>query len=297
MPRDVLADFVDRGPELARFQRMLRGPADKRILLIIVEGEQGKSCLLQRIFHECERQCPPVLVALLDFDRRKSGLTDYLSVIREIRRYLGDECTPTICACEDEITHAYPLLNIQTGGGGAGVGLGKRNDFTDATLRGIAGRDSIRVGNVSGAALTADQLAHQQDAMGRALGRDLASLSPARVVLLVDTFEHASPETCDWLERWLFQPLRNLPHVSLVVAGRPACRPFFAQTRLWSGLLDIIDRFIPFSEDDIRTHYHQRGISISDVEWPVFVELARPNPMAMAQLGDLLEQARGGGMR
>jgi len=298
MPRDILADFVDRRPELARFQRMLGGQSSKRILLVTVEGEQGKSCLLQRIFYECEQRRPPVHVALLDFDQRRSGLTDYLSVVREIRRYLRDERVPAICACEDEITSPRSVVNIRTGGGStAGVDFGKRSDFTDATVRDVASRDLIQVSNVSEAPPSAALMARQQDDMGRALYRDLAALTPMRVALLLDTFEHASSGTCEWLERWLFQPLRQLPHVFLVVAGRPACRPFFAQTRLWSGLLDIIDRFTPFSEDDIQTHYHQRGIPISEMEWPVFLELARPNPMAMAQLGDLLERARGGGAR
>jgi hypothetical protein len=112
--------------------------------------------------------------------------------------------------------------------------------------------------------------------------------------LLVDTFEDAPEETCIWLERWLFEPLRReLSHVLLVVAGRPQCRPFFEQPRLWGNLITAIDRFTPFSDDDILAHYHQRGLPVSETETS-FLQVARLGPARMAALGDWLERTRGG---
>ena len=301
MPADVAVAFVDRERELALFQRMLSGETAKRILRVLERGEQGKTFFLLRLFHECEQQCPPVPAVLLDFDQRRSGLTDYLSVAREVRRYLGDDCTPAICDCEEAIARGRPLVSIRTGVGDAGVDWGERGRFTEADISDIAGRDSINVsvGDVSGDMPTVD-VAQQRADMGRALRKDLAGLATShrRVVLLVDTFEHASEETCAWLERWLFDALRlELRHVLLVVAGRPECHTFFAQPRLWSGLVTAIDRFDPFSDDEIRDHYRQRGIRISEEEMPLLLDLARPSPAMMAQIGDSLEQARGGGGR
>jgi hypothetical protein len=296
LPIDVTTGFVDRGPELALFRQMLAGEIEQSILLILEGAEQGKTYFLLRLVHECEQQSPSVPVVLLDFDQRRSGLTNYLSVAREIRRCLGDQCTPTICACEAAIARGRPLVSIRTGEGDAGVDWGRGGRFTEADIADVAGRDLIQVGPVSEAPLTADQIAQQRADMGRALCRDLAALSASyrRVVLLVDTFEHAPQETCAWLESWLFEPLRReLRHVLLVVAGRPECRPFFAQPRLWSGLVATIDRFTPFNDDDVLAHYRQRGLAVSEAETS-FLQIARLSPAMMAQLGDRLEQIRGG---
>ena len=291
MPLDVARDFVDRTKEMARFQRMLAGETDRHILCILERGEQGKSYFLLRLFHECEQQRPPVPVVLLDFDRRKSGLTHCFSVARQVRRHLGDECTPAICTCEQAILCGFSPMNIQPGAGDGGVDLGQGTDLTSATIRDVAGRDLYKIGSVFTGPLTPEQIAQQQEELGRALRDDLARLD--RAVVLVDTFEHAREDTRGWLERWLFEPLRReLRHVILVVAGRPECQSFFAQPCLWSHMIDTIDRFTPFSDDDIRTHYHQRGIHVPDMEWPGILKLARSNPMAMAQVGKLLEEAR-----
>lgn len=298
MPVAVTTGFVDRGPELALFHRMLAGETDERILLLLERAEQGKTYLLLRLFFECEEQGMPVV--LLDFDQRRSGLTDYLSVAREMRRHLGDERTPSISACEDAIAGGGPLVSIRTGTGDAGVDFGQRSQFRDAEVEEFGGRDYIRthIGSISEAATpSAEQIARQRAEMGRAMRRDLVDLAQShrRVVVLVDTFDHATEDTCSWLERWLFEPLRRvLPHVLLVVAGRPECRPFFEQPRLWSNLVTTIDRFTPLSEDDIVAHCRQRGLPVSEAEMSLLLDLARSSPARMAQVGDWLQQTRGG---
>jgi hypothetical protein len=300
LPLDVLASFVDRIPELARFHRMLAGETDERILLVLERGETGKTCFLLKLAYECEQQDPPVPVVPLDFDQRRSGLTDFLSVAREVRRCLGDDSTPDICACEVTICRPDPAVNIQTGGGDAGVDWGQRGRFNEADISDVAGRDriSVQTGPISGIPPAGDPIAWQKAEMGRALRNDLAGLADThqRVVLLIDTFEHASEETCTWLERWLFDPLRrDLRHVLLVISGRPECGAFFAQPRLWTGLIATIDRFTRLGDDDIREHYHRRGLSVPETELPLLLDLARVSPARMAQVGDWLEQTRGGG--
>jgi len=292
---DVLRGFVDRTRELILFHQMLMGETEERILLILEPGEKGKTCFLLKLAHECEKQRPPVPVVPLDFDQRRSGLTDYLSVAREVRRCLGDEYTSHICACEDEIYRRGPLVSIRTGEGEAGVDWGRRGRFAEADISDITGRDRIQIGSVSEAAPTEDQIAWQKAEMGRALCRDLANLAEShrRVALLLDTFEDASEETCAWLERWIFSALRReLSHVLLVVAGRPRCQPFFETLRPWSGLIAPL-RFDPFTDDDILTHYRLRGLTVSEAETS-FLTIARLSPAMMAQLGDRLEQIRGG---
>jgi len=298
VPAEVTTDFVDRKRELALFRRMLAGKTKERVLCILERGEQGKTYFLLQLFYKCEQQHPPLPVALLDFDQRRSGLTDFFSVAREVRRYLGDDCTPAICACENSITRGRPLVSIQTGAGAAGVDFGQRGRFPGADISDTAGRDSINVNlsDISGD-MPAVDVAQQQADMGRALRSDLASLSAShrRAVLLIDTFEHASQDTCAWLDRWLFEPLRSqLPHVLLVVAGRPECQTFFAP-RLWSGLVATIDRFTPFNDKDIQTYCKRRKIPVSEAEMPLLLDLVRgKDPAEMARVGDFLKQVRGG---
>jgi len=298
VPFNILVGFVDRRPELALFHRMLNGETSERILLVLERSEIGKTCFLLKLAHECEQQAPPVPVVILDFDQRRSGLTDYLSVAREVRRCIGDKHTPALCACEEDIYRSGPVVSVRTAEGDAGVDWGQRGRFNDADISDIAGRDrvDVRIGSISRAAPTADLIAWQKAEMGRALSRDLVNLASehSRLVLLVDTFEDAPEETCAWLERWLFEPLRSeLAHVLLAVAGRPQCRSFFEQPRLWSGLIARIDRFTPLSDDDILEHYRRRGLPVSEAE-ASFLQIARLGPARMADLGDLLDQTRRG---
>lgn len=299
MPFDVLARFVDRRSELALFHRMLSGDTSERILLVTDSGEEGKTYLLLKIFHECEQQSPFVPVVLVNFDRRRTDIeVNYLGVARAISRHLNVSGAPRICACDDAIFRRGSVLQTGTGDGG-GVDMGKRTRLDKAEVS-AAGRDHIHDVHVeyTEAPPTADQIAKRMADMGRALRDDLAELIEQhdRVVLLMDTFEYADAETCAWLERWLLEPMRNeLAHVLLVVAGQPRCRHFFERPILWSSLITAVDRLTPFSDDDIRDHYRQRGISVSEEELPLLLDLARPSPAVMAQIGDSLEQTRGGG--
>lgn len=296
MPIDILASFVDRGAELALFHSALAGATHQRILLILEPGEQGKSCFLRRLAHECERKRPPVPAVLLDFDQRRSGLTDFMSVAREVRRDLGDALTPAICACEEAIRRPAPLVNIQTGSGEAGVDWGRGGRFSEAAIAGVAGRDSITVGPVSGGLPSAPPQAQQRADTGRALLSDLSGAASTwpRLVVLIDTFDCASDETCRWLNDWLFEPLRReLSHVLVVVAGRPDCRPFFEQAHLWGGLVRSL-RFDPLQDEHIVEHFRLRGISLAEEEMSLLVEMARQSPARMALLGDWAVQTRGG---
>jgi hypothetical protein len=115
-----------------------------------------------------------------------------------------------------------------------------------------------------------------------------------RVVLLLDTFDHVSEDTCAWLERWLFEPLRReLAHLLVVAAGRPQCRPFFDRPRLWSSLVTTIDNFTPLTDEDILTHYRRRGVPVSETETSL-LQIARLGPARMADIGNWLEQTRRG---
>jgi hypothetical protein len=294
---DVLALFVDRGPELARFQRMLSGEADERILLVTESGETGKTYFLLRLFHECEQDSVPV--ALVDFDRRRTDSeTDHLGVARTISRHLGEGCTPGMCACERAIFQRGLVVGGGAGDSG-GVDFGKRSRFDEVGVS-AAGRDHIHDIQVeyTEAPPTADRRPQQMADMGRALRDDLANLAEEhdRVVLLMDTFEYADREICAWLERWLLEPMRHeLSHVLLVVAGQPRCRPFFDRPSLWSNLITAIDCLAPFSEAEVLEYYARREVVVSATEVSL-IAIACTNPGRMAQVGDWLEQS-GGGVR
>ncbi len=299
MPRNVLADFVDRRRELALFQQMLDGEVDERIMLLLDRGEQGKSYFLLRLDHECDQCDPSIPAVLLDFDSRKSGLSSYLDVARKVRRDLGDELTPAICGCLDRIFRRGPTVNVQTGSGeSGGVDFGRRGRYADAEVSDIGGRDnvSVRIGDVHGGAPHPDQEERYRAEMGRALLRDLTDLveTHPQVVLLIDTFEHVSDAMWVWLERWLFDPLRReLPHAVLVVTGRPQCRGFFERPHRWGYLITTVERFSPLSHEDVLLHYNRRGLTVPASEASL-LEIARVSPARMAQIGEWLEQVKEG---
>jgi hypothetical protein len=297
VPFDVLVRFVDRIPELARFQRMLSGEVNERILLVTEGGETGKTYFLLRLFHGCEQDSVPV--ALVDFDRRRTDSeTDYLGVARAISRHLGEDCTPRTCACERAIFQRGLVVGGGAGDSG-GVDLGEGSRFDEAEVI-VPGRDYYQGIHIeyTEAQPTTDRRAQQMADMGRALRDDLASLAEEhdRIVLLMDTFEYAEAETCAWLERWLLEPMRHeLSHVLLVVAGQPQCRSFFDRPSLWSGLIAAIDRFTSLDKDEVQTYYHQLGLYIPEAEMSLIIDLAQAGgPAEMARIGDLLMQVRGG---
>ena len=287
---DVLSHFVDRKPELDRLKEMLGGKTQKRVLLFPVEGEQGKTWLLIRFFHECESQGLPVV--RLDFDARRSGLSDFCGVARQVRRYLGDDCAPAICACEARIGVQAPNINLQTGAGDAGrVDMGRRGRFDGADIQ-ATGRDAIHF-DLGGFPLPLTDPVQQRAEMGRALCSDLARLG--RVLLLLDTFDHASGELRAWLNRWLFEPLRReLPEARVVVAGRPECRAFF-QNRLWSGLVQSVERLTPLSGQHVLSYCIKLGLRVT-ADDRAFIQIACHSPAAglVAQRGSCAPGAIGG---
>jgi hypothetical protein len=133
--------------------------------------------------------------------------------------------------------------------------------------------------------------------LGQALLDDLAALAGTIpcLVILIDTFEQAGRETCAWLERWLLEPLANkLTHVLVVVAGRPECRALFPPTPRWGPLVETLQHLNALSDEDILAHYELRGVPLPPGERTLF-QIARLSPAKMAQVGDLLLEARGGG--
>jgi hypothetical protein len=294
---NIAKHFVDRRPERELFHRMLTGEIEERVLLVFDRAEQGKSCFLLRLEYECLQKDPVVPVILLDFDQARSGLTDYLSVAREVRGTLGDALTPEICGCERNILRPGPFVAIRTGDGDAGIDHGQRNRYNDAEFNRNAGRDAINVGDVN-VQPTLEQRIQQKVEMGRALCNDLAILGEEhnRIVVLIDTFEQTTEDTRTWLERWLFNRLtRELTHVVVVMTGRPTCRDFFTPIRRWSHLTRRLDNFTPLSDEDILTHMQNRGIPIGEEESALLLDLVRGrSPARMAQFGDKLRQERGG---
>ncbi len=99
----ALPGWVDREGEMDLFWQMLAGERPQRLLRVLDGGERGKTWLLWRMAYECGQQGVPV--ALLDFDESRANppLTDVRSVARQVRRCLGERCTPALCAAEKEI--------------------------------------------------------------------------------------------------------------------------------------------------------------------------------------------------
>lgn len=302
---NIAKDYVDRDEERARFHAMRSGKTDERILVILVPGEKGKSCLLSRLRYECEQEAPGTPLVLLDFDPNRSTLRDEIRVAQEIRRCCGDACVTRVCECLDDIARPPAPVHIQTAEGTGSVDYGRRGDFKEAEFSGVAGRDniSVSVNTATGFVLTPEQREAQKEALGRALRDDLMELgeSTARAVVLIDTFEKISLEMRRWLERWLFEPLcHEVRNVIVVIAGRPnhpeypPLRPYFSYPHRWGYLVHTIERFAPFTHNEILAFFRGQGLSVT-IEETHLLTLARENPARMRNLADWLRQMQGGG--
>ncbi|MGC9397470.1 MAG: hypothetical protein ACP5J4_21705 [Anaerolineae bacterium] len=297
---NIARDYVDREEERARFHAMRTGKTEERILVILVPGEKGKSCLLSRLRYECEKEAPATPLVLLNFDRAQSTLSDEFRIAQEIRRCFGDDYVPHVSECLDEIAHPAAPVHIQTGDGTGNVDYGRRGNFTEAGFSDTAGRDNISVSFSAASGPTPEQREAQKERLGRALRDDLSELGTAnaRTVILIDTFEQVYPDIKlrAWLERWLFEPLcREVQNVMLVIAGRPdhpeypALRPYFEHPHRWGHLVSTIERLAPFNHDEVLTFFHGQGISIPKVERSI-INIACENPARMWLLVDWLKQ-------
>jgi len=320
--------FVDREAELALFDAMLRGESDKRVLLLFDAAEKGKTTLLYKIEAHCRAYDPDLPVLSLDFDQDRSGMTpDPAGVGRVLHRRLGEGHAPALSACLG-IQQAPGAA--AAGSRRSALRQALTQKLTVDEFRVVCFELECPYDDLSGDSPMAKSVAlveflerHERlpelevclaryahislpvhetqlpaappsdEALGQALLADLAALD-ARAVLLVDTFERAGQATCTWLEQWLLNALPDeLPHVLVVIAGRPECEGLFAATPRWGTLVEPLYELPQLEDVFILEHYRKRGLPVAEHEVSLLA-IARRSPGRMAQLGDWLARERGG---
>jgi len=272
-------DFIDRKEEIELFEKMLAGNTLERVLALIIKPQRGKTYLMHCFQELCwQRQIP---AALVDFDTRQREVVYYRKFVRQVCDDLGSDNFPEVAACEQQLHADFPMVPIQTGPGQAGTHFGTKGHFEEADLDRISGRDQVQIGDMTYFG-PQDQAAARQEKlmyeMGRAFQSGLARMcGQDRVVLLLDTYEHAHKETRNWINEWVLNHLADrYPNLIVVIAGRPELYSYFDQPRPWASLMHLREELSHPEEGDIRKFFAEiQDIVIPDHLIPYAVKYAR----------------------
>jgi hypothetical protein len=193
---DRIRRIADRQDEVELFERMLRTPDARRVLLLEGDSELGKSTLLAELAFVAETILGARSCVRADF---KSGLV-LKELFSQFHAVVGDGKST---AYNTQLGTAPVQVNIQANLTGAT--LGESNE--------VVVQPTIQPGSVN---LT------QQ--LGEAVLRDLDTSSKS-LVLIMDTFEAATAETSRWIIQHLLPAVRYNPRLYIVLGGKSVPHP------------------------------------------------------------------------
>jgi hypothetical protein len=281
------------------------GHRAQRILLLQGAEGMGKSCLVQRLRHECRQR--QLRTALLDF-RSSAPLDQPDQVIRQLRTEIGGVFARQLEQVETQIRQdfasvaAAPLLMNWLGGGGPAPAGGHRINLSGQVEVGgdVVGGDKITIANPTivlnpngGFDLgQAEAQTRRSTAFRAALA---AALATEPLVLFIDHFEKASTEAKLWLRQHILglhlegtgNGTDGFDKLWIVAAGRSV--PLQEETASWRDRLQL-QPLAPFPNDIIAAFWvEKRGRRAEDI--PVIARVSAGIPGLLDIMADNDEDA------
>ncbi|MBA3560784.1 MAG: hypothetical protein H0W30_19580 [Gemmatimonadaceae bacterium] len=200
--------IADRKDEFTLFERMLRGAAPNRVLLLEGPSERGKSILLAELALLAEEILGQRCCARTDL---KGGLA-----LDELFSGFLADLGPEVFANYTKQPAPAPLqVNVEANLSGAEFGDGNK----------VAVQPIIHTG--------APDSAHHR---GKAILQDLRTCTKP-LVLIIDTFEAATDEASRWIVQQLLPSVRHNVRLSIVLGGQRVPDPRDSQLT-WGGFAD-----------------------------------------------------------
>lgn len=229
----VIAWFVDRVRERKKFQKIIEGGSDQRIMMVQAGPGMGKTWLISNFRHECS--CRQLPYAIVDFGARPKGY-DYLEILRSIRDALGAQNFKEFTALVNQF-YIMPNPFQSPFGASSSSAVDLKSSLTDSKVDNVAGRDIIRDNNFFYTRPdTPPELIRSIITEG--FINCLMAMNPNQLIVwLFDTFEKIDPITNGWLIEEFLQKIKNgtLKNLVIVLAGQKV-PPFSLE---WKGIASM----------------------------------------------------------
>lgn len=252
--RRLLAEFVDRTEEMARFQRMLESD-DKHIMVVWGGPGLGKTSLRLRMVHECaQRKLRKAEVECGGF-----RTTGYLAIMRKIRDDVGVEYFNAFSDYANFLTDPnykpQISLNINVEGAMAVAGQAQITNASVGDIAGVVIKDNMLVLPRTDIAVPEEErMIRLTDRFIEGLG---AALRDGPVVVFLDGVEKIDPDTQRWLWEELLMAVRDgrLAGAKVVLCGQT--QPEL--DRDWRMLVEEAE-LRPLSLEHIEAYLEKRGV-------------------------------------
>jgi hypothetical protein len=253
--RRLLAEFVDRTDEMARFQHMLE--SDEKHIMVVWGGPGlGKTSLRLRMVHECaQRKLRKAEVECGGF-----RTTGYLSVMRKIRDDVGLEYFNAFSDYANFLTdpNYKPQISLNINLQGANMAVAGQAQISGSSVGDIAGvviKDNMLVLPRTDIAVPEEErMIRLTDWFIEGLN---AALREGPVVVFLDGVEKMDPDTQRWLWEELLMAVRDgrVAGVKVVLCGQ--LQPQL--DRDWRMLVEEAE-LRPLSLEHIEAYLEKRGV-------------------------------------
>ncbi|MDM8527490.1 serine protease [Anaerolineales bacterium HSG24] len=221
------SDFVDRREEVKLFDQFLVRQRIEQILAFLVESGQGKTRLMDHLYQRC--QAKETLSALVQFKYADniSGPSDFLF---ELCDHLDWGQFPQTERLLQQFQNTAPYHAPQ-------------ESYHQTSYPNQP--------QPMPTASPQNPHHHWMRQLGQTFQRELRQLcQQQQVVLFFDTYEQSTKETRLWVDNWLFNRLRDLPKLLIVVAGRQTLLSYFQDSH-WQHKVCLRKQFNPLERADI----------------------------------------------
>ncbi len=287
----LLAEFVDREDEMARFVRMLED-ATRGLLVIWGDGGVGKSSLQAKMKHEVARRA----LRKAEIVWTDTYSHDYLAIMRKLRDDLDVEHFKPFTDLVNYFTvPEYKLTVNLEGAGKISVLEGARIEGSNVgDVAGIVIKDLMLV------APRADKEIPEAERLTRLTAAFVPCLAAATAtrpcVVFFDAVEKMTADTERWVWGELLGRCRDgqLPNVKFVLCGRKDPQ----LDRTWSRACEV-KQLRPLEREHIVIYLEKRGVAESrEALADILLLTSKGNLLNLATLVDSylnLQQARKGG--
>lgn len=214
--------FVDRDRERKKFQKILDGESENRILTIQSRSGMGKTWLLNNFRHECS--CRELPYALIDFSARSQGYS-YLEILRSIRDSLGAQNFNDFTVLVNQyFIWSSPFQSLADLSSSSSVEI--KSSQQESSINNVAGRDIIRDNNFffTRPDTPPDMLRSiLTDCFKNCLRTMLENLPPGQfMVWHFDSFEKIDRHTQEWISEEFLREIKEqtINRLIIVLAGQ-----------------------------------------------------------------------------
>ncbi|MGD9028633.1 MAG: CHAT domain-containing protein [Anaerolineae bacterium] len=256
-PRAALQWFVDRERERERFDNMLTGSDTTRVLAVSGPEGIGKTWLRKRLSAEARQRQTPAFA----FEFAPGEAFYELSLLQQAALALGGQQFPRLWGMLEEAAHQKVLIKVDAAAPSGGLTV-----HGDAEIQQLVEGPVFEGNTFIFPHKTPDEWRLWSPRITEAFFQDLAHLGQTQgAALLFDSYEVATGEAQDWIEKKLLQCVceDRVGQVWVVLVGEEV--PYLSAD--WGGLVAELS-LDPWSAAIVREYLPKRCVAIGEASVP-----------------------------